>query len=91
MARTPHFLSTLLLIALQCETIKKKIIGQNLILYLKDMVFETRFDNQEGGNSCGLKGVVLSVSDYSFATSLKELEAPMEIHWEHGCITPLNL
>lgn len=54
------------------------------------MAFETRFDNLEASNSCDLKGVVLSVSDYSFATRLKYLEASMEIHWEPECTTPLN-
>lgn len=58
-------LSTFPLIALQCEGIGgEKVIGQILLLYLKDMAFETRFDNLEANNSCNLKGVVLSFSDY---------------------------
>lgn len=71
MAWIPRALSTLPLTALQCEAIGEKIIGQILLLYLKDMAFETRFDNLEASNSCNLKGMVLSVSDYSFATGLK--------------------
>lgn len=38
---------------------KKEMIGQILVLYLKGMAFETRFDNCEGGKSYNLKGVVL--------------------------------
>lgn len=54
------------------------------------MAFETSFENGEARDSCSLKGVVPSVSDYGFAKGLKELGVPMEINWEPEGITPLN-
>lgn len=53
------------------KVLGEKMIGQILLLYFKDMAFETRFDNLEASNSYNLKGVILSISDYSFATGQK--------------------